>query len=196
MIVGISGKIGTGKTTLAEMIEERLEADGITAACISFGSLLKEEASERFGFPLALCYSEEGKGTVIFHPDLPSQSMTVREILQWWGTDVRRAEDPDYWVKAMEITVPQLDAEVKLIDDVRFPNEADWVQHVRKGGLVRLFPYRGWVPGPYACHDSETALDRYSFPLELSPDYNKLAHEAENLATNIKSLIIEMRCGA
>jgi len=191
MVLGISGKIHTGKTALSELVTDMLTDYGISVARVSFGSLLKEEASKRFGFPIQYCYCAAGKERVIFHPDLPSQSMTVREILQWWGTDVRRAENPAYWVHAMEMHRFMIDADVIIIDDVRFPNEADWVLHSQGGMLVRLFPYDGWIPGPYAEHVSETALDRYKFSTTIAPEYGELPYEADILQAQIRETLIQ-----
>jgi hypothetical protein len=61
-------------------------------------------------------------------------------LLQQHGAD-RRAEDPDYWVKRMDrdyqYELHRHDAkEPKLfiIDDLRYPNERDWVR--ANGGIV------------------------------------------------------------
>lgn len=72
----------------------------------------------------------------------------IRRLLQWWGTEFRRGQDPDYWIKhaanrlAREVA---FEAEVKdlfglrpepvaVFTDVRFPNEADWIRS--QGGKV------------------------------------------------------------
>jgi len=54
------------------------------------------------------------------------QSRTPRQILQWWGTEYRRAEDPDYWVDRLHDTVlAHIDRGLCrfVIADVRFDNE-------------------------------------------------------------------------
>lgn len=186
-IIGISGKIGCGKTTLADILGRELR----WSLRISFAELIKLEASEAFGFPLAWCYSPEGKEQTVSVPrsrkkrtelfstydrQLPfkkGRPVTVRELLQWWGTDYRRAQNPDYWLWEMSHALDdarEAGAEHVIIDDVRFPNEAAMIQQHKRGLLVRLDPYPGWEPGPYAGHVSETSLDDYQdFDLRRRP---------------------------
>jgi transposase-like protein len=44
-----------------------------------------------------------------------------RHLLQWWGTEYRRAQDPDYWVKKLVARVQADQPRFALIADVRFP---------------------------------------------------------------------------
>lgn len=186
MIVGISGKIGTGKSTVARYLHEHLFHAGYPVLRQPFAGLLKSEVAEKFGFPRAFCDTTEGKDIVIEHALLP-RPMRVREILQWYGTDVIRAEEPDYWVMAMDkLLEPVSSRTVIIIDDVRFPNEADFVR--RQGGLlVRLRPYNGWEPGPYANHESETILDGYdAWDRVYCPEYGGLDATARSIFEIVK----------
>lgn len=64
----------------------------------------------------------------------------IRALLQWWGTDLRRAQDPDYWVKKgvetakHEMEYPTFDPLILVFTDVRFQNEADAIRDL--GGMV------------------------------------------------------------
>jgi hypothetical protein len=166
-IIGISGKFGVGKTTIANYIVDML--DGWQTA--SFADLIKQETAREFQFDPRLAYSKEGKETLIHLPD--GNCMTIRDLLQWYGTDVVRAKDPDYWVRAMvkhlafiRNVIPGI-----VIDDVRFPNEANRVR-VQKGLLVQIAPYPGYIPSSE--HISETALDNYlGFALVIRPDFGE-----------------------
>lgn len=170
-IIGISGKIGTGKSTLGRLIAEQLGAK-----VRSFGDLLKEEVAELFNFNIGYCYTQAGKNTYILHSDLPNGGMTVRQILQWYGSDVIRAQDPTYWSRTMKQEIDKLKAnyDYLVIDDVRFPDEARLVV-VEDGILVRLEPYTGWQPGEYADHQSEIALDDWKYwDFVCTPEYGAL----------------------
>ena len=198
-IIGISGKSGTGKTVLAQ---ELLKILGPGWTVLHFAQALKEEVSGIFGFPLEWCYSIEGKnkavpiwGGLVQH-DPPKRLMTVRELLQWWGTDVRRNEDPDYWIKKTAEEIDELPEYVRgaIIDDVRFPGEAQFIRN-KAGQVVRIMPYDGWKGDQDTMgHESETALDyleakgwvglnapHYSFGPVIQPEFGQLERAAREL---------------
>lgn len=190
-LIGISGKIGCGKSTLARLLAERLGW-----RVLSFGEVLKDEVSHVFGFPRAWCDTPEGKRKVVLvRSDLVRAgapvSATVRQLLQYWGTDVCRAKNPDHWARIMEQRLCVGDGLCgkvgrpvpgTIIDDVRFPNEARMILG-RGGRLIRLDPYPGWRPGENAGHASETALDDWGqWTMRLAPAKGELEAVAEMLA--------------
>jgi hypothetical protein len=76
-----------------------------------------------------------------------------RSLLQFWGAEYRRAQDPDYWVRQLALQVELEKPEICLISDLRFPNEMEFVRQY--GETVRVDR-----PGlPPSTHASETALD-------------------------------------
>jgi|GEM_PF-2254359 len=168
LIIGISGKIGTGKSTVSFLLRQ----GGAVQAWRDFGDEVKQEVSQLFQFDLDLCYSEEGKDTTIIHPDLPGGAMPIRRILQWWGTDVRRAQDPMYWVKRLNEWLVANSPDSLVIGDVRFQSEAKFIRSFG-GSLFRIHPYWGWKSKPeIARHVSETDLDAWAdWDQELSPQY-------------------------
>lgn len=171
-IIGLSGKMGVGKSTIAEQL---LSFYSSKAVKLSFADLLKEEAAEKFQFPLEWCYSEKGKREAVYLSKDPMSReglpliTTVRELLQWYGTDVIRKKDPDHWVKAMRqsiSTAKKCGKSVIVIDDVRFPNEAYFIQDVG-GFLVRIErgadrPMTATEVSAAKSHLSELAIDMFS----------------------------------
>ena len=199
-IIGISGKLGTGKTETANIMKAELEKQGLKVRVEHFVSALKAEVAAIFEFPEELTYTTEGKAIRIkptlraMHEMLHANvgpvldidtSYSVRELLQLWGTDVRRKRDPDYWVKkTLKAWCKHLrdDVDVLIMDDMRFPNEAVCVNNNNYnpnavGQLLRLDPYEGY--DQYSDHESETALDGFmEWDARLAPDYGKLPEAA------------------
>ena len=182
-IIGISGKIGTGKSTVARMLLDELQA---VDAWRDFGDELKREVSEKFGFPLKYCYTPEGKETVILHHELPAcGQMTVRSILQWHG-EVRRKQDPQHWVRELQEWMLANRPNKLVIGDVRYREEAAWIAR-HSGKLFRIEPYPEWRPGTGARHKSETDLDSWkAWRMVFYPRYGKLGEVAEKVAGSIK----------
>jgi hypothetical protein len=100
------------------------------------------------------------------------------KLLQWWGTDYRRAQDPDYWVSKLFVNIPA-NLDIALITDVRFSNEADAIK--KRGGYnVNIQRLREDGQPFYASdrpadHPSELALDNYNWDFKLT---NHAGHEA------------------
>lgn len=181
-VIGLSGKMGTGKTTLANLICSLVPG----AVRMSFADALRGEVAEHFGFRLELVREP-------FFKDLDLQIglrwMTGRELLQWWGTEVRRKADACYWSDKMRGYLFEQEEEgcpLVVIDDVRFLDEAALIT-ASGGKLYRLVPYNGWNPGPNAEHASETALDDYpDFACRLAPAFGNLAPSAAMIAENLR----------
>jgi hypothetical protein len=75
-----------------------------------------------------------------------------RTLLQWYGSEYRRADDDTYWIRQLEQTIELEKPTIAILSDLRFPNEMDWV--LRHGEAVRVD--RDSLPP--ATHISETAL--------------------------------------
>lgn len=102
--VAFSGYIGSGKTSLADMMVKHL---GYTK--VSFADVLKEEYSLIKGIPVEDLYTEGVKEK-------------YRKGLQDLGSE-RRLEDKNYWVKALIKTIDSLDNVSIVVDDMRYSNE-------------------------------------------------------------------------
>lgn len=190
-IVGLSAKIGCGKSTVAEKMKGMI----LGAKIFSYGDALKEECAQLFKFPLHWAYNQDRKLEKIFiglgykiaiynadkgskyYIPAPKHTMTVREILQWYGTDVVRVHDPDRWIRITTEKIRASHCKVAIIDDCRFPDEID-----RCNIKFRIDPYPGWKPGEFADHESETALDDYQdFDIWFTPDFGELEDVARTM---------------
>jgi hypothetical protein len=185
MIVGFAGKAAVGKTTAARWMEKVLDGP---VQIIPMAMVLRDEV-EAFlrgagaaEFVPLVHGSQQDKVRVFYideqqalgqcgqwpqfvadHREIQDRprltAVTVRRILQWWGTEYRRAQDPDYWTKAWARKISQYDPNTThiLIDDVRFINELNSIKE--QGGLIVKIERPGFNGANN--HASETALDHY-----------------------------------
>jgi hypothetical protein len=170
LLLGISGKAGAGKDVFATIAKEEFGAviipfaagvkeevaDFLTKYAIAFqhrnlwgGQVDKEEPVE-----LDWCVGD----VVDEHPWLAGKcrDLTFRGLLQMWGTEYRRNEDTDYWVKKAFAKMVDTNT-LYVVSDVRFPNETAAILNVG-GSLIRVYRPLG-VNISNMEHVSETALD-------------------------------------
>lgn len=162
-IIGISGKIGSGKNYLSEKLIQEFTRLGYTTSEASFAAALRNELNRiiktiKVDYLDAVPFKETihnmadiynmtvGESAlmhalliddIVEHSDLNANSRTegIRRSLQILGTDIRRKTDNDYWVKEFLRTVPESD--FVFVTDVRFPNEADAIVN-SNGVMLRL----------------------------------------------------------
>ena len=163
MIIGISGKAGSGKDTAAKMLEVLYANPDISyedfankryknfadIQIVHFADSLKETAQVLFRIGEWETNTQEGKKTTINWI-----GKTVRELLQGIGQGLRDAIDPNLWVKILFANTE--DWSNSIIADVRYPNEIYAIKK-RNGVLIRI-DRKGAGAGN---HSSETALDDY-----------------------------------
>jgi hypothetical protein len=187
MVLGFAGKAQVGKTTCANFLRDGREfrtlsyAKGVKTECHAFLGELgvdfrrehlygdykqKEELLFLPEYWQALRLVPEFLEFVYLtnHDDLgrPSLTFKPRQLMQWWGTNYRRAQDVDYWVKLAMGSVRNAEAAGvdTVIDDVRFPSEVEAIQ--KEGGKVCYLIRKARPEIAGAVHESETALDGYA----------------------------------
>lgn len=182
LIIGFGHKARHGKD---EAIKAIL-AENPNARKYGFGDALKREVNEAveaagswvslfrraslIGFPLTTTSFMPLPSWVVCDPAPPMDDPLCpfgkqRTLLQFWGTEYRRAQAPDYWVKKTMAKIAEDNPEVALICDVRFPNEVEGIRAA--GGYVVRVDRVGFV-SDVPEHYSEKALDGFS---DLDWDY-------------------------
>lgn len=198
MIIAVSGKIGSGKDTVASMIKE-MDPKG-NWQVKKFAGLLKQFASLLTGIPVEKFEDQEFKkqnmpaewsvpvvrsngfafseGYELWVENTP---MTYRELLQKLGTDaIRDGLHKNAWVNGLFAHYSP--DQNWIITDCRFPNEAQSI--IDRGGvLIRV--NRNQDTGP---HPSETALDDWSQWHYVIDNRGSL----DELKTNVHAIITEI----
>jgi hypothetical protein len=88
-----------------------------------------------------------------------------RVLLQWYGTEYRRAANQDYWSDKGMARAAESGADLVIFDDVRFPNEYDPIGDA--GGLRVKLSRLGFL-SDVPEHISETALNDYPFDAQIA----------------------------
>jgi hypothetical protein len=141
-MIGISGIARSGKDTFVGIAKEILSKNGYVPVRVAFADKLKEEVSAMLkssGFGLDLTNLS------------PEEKERIRPLFVFWGCQ-RRQESTEglYWVDVAEQEINNIminymathgadpDKLVFLVSDVRFLNEANWIQSKFGGEVIHL----------------------------------------------------------
>lgn len=184
MIIGISGKLYSGKDTFANLLTDCFSNYNISFSKKSFAYKLKRMGAYLTNTPEKWWFTQEGKQAF-----LPEWDMTVGEFQQKLGTEgLRKGVHQDGWVISLmsEYTYK----EMWIVTDVRFLNEAEAIRD-RQGILIRI---NGDPTGKRKLskrdlnHISETSLDDYThfdFIVDNSSSLSVLQMQAENIVLHL-----------
>jgi hypothetical protein len=112
------------------------------------------------GFYWNRTYSREEKIAFV-----DKNKVVLRPLLQKWGTEFRRAQDPDYWVKKTLSLIQEEKPQVAVITDMHFLNETkicDVQVNVIRAG--KDFPTTHPI---IPIHRSESELDTFPSPYTI-----------------------------
>ena len=184
MIIGVSGKAQSGKDTVSKMIaytiwyyncSQRLQPfslehynntyekfddviDFTYWYKTSFANKLKQCLSDILNVSISKFEDNEFKKS-----EVEWLGITVRELLQKFGTAIRNEVSDDFWVKACLNNLEKEDD--YLITDVRFKSEAKGIKDLE--GIIVRVNREGAGAGN---HISEIDLDDYSFDYVINND--------------------------
>lgn len=149
-VIAISGHAQNGKDTVASMLREKLEEKGNKVLVAHYADLVKYICKTFFGW----------NGV---------KDEVGRTLLQYVGTDVVRAQRPDYWVDfIVDVLTLFDDWDYVIIPDTRFPNEIEKLKEQEKFDVVHWRVVRtgfdNRLTEEQKSHPSETALD------DVTPD--------------------------
>ena len=165
-ILGITGKMFSGKDTVAEFVHFAFRNSRIT----SFAYPMKQMMIDYFGFTYEDLYTVEGKNRYN-----EFWGMTNREALQKIGTECFRNNfHVDTWLKTMEVNIINDLTPIIIIPDVRFPNEAELI-HALGGSILKIIRDDVKRDQNQMTHASETMIDQISYDMLLVNDKDRTA---------------------
>ena len=170
LVVGVSGKIGSGKNYICEnVIAPLFRAEGRPVVMCAFADMLKLLCAVQDSVPYEKLFHEKDANS--------------RALLQTRG-DSYRASDPDFFFKLFNFQArlfAERGFEVILVPDVRFANEfkglRDSFENVAlirvdapkrsRAKVVQEWSKTNEGPAPTSEHRSETELDSLTIPFDL-----------------------------
>ena len=175
-IIAVSGKQGSGKDYITDLIIKRIKSTGISVSKMAFADQVKVNvATYNKDISIEQCLIGE-------------KSSLIRKKLQQEGTEKGRdVHGNDLWVNMMENWmklryIRDKSPDVVIVTDCRFKNEAAWIEK-NNGLLIRVIsPLRTHMRickeaqgdltlySNIATHRSETDLDDYQFIYTINND--------------------------
>lgn len=175
LIIGITGRKQSGKDTVYQMLIRQLG----THRCIrlAFADTLKSEVADLFGIDINELERRKA---------LPG----MRRFLQFWGTEIRRTDNDNYWIDVLKEKVSLLEPrwEIVIVADVRFINEAECIKELSptRNCLLRIErnAYESCIDG----HPSE--LEQQSITVDLTVHNT---HGLTRLEQEVKWIVTEIK---
>jgi len=159
MLIGLGGFAGSGKDAAADIL-----CDQFGFRRTSFAAALKDEIQVALAaklIPEGL--SQVGQEAFLtclaldqLDPFVKPTTPEMRLLLQQWGTEFRRAQSVNYWVRKVRNAWYALGRPNTVVTDVRFYNEVDWVKS--ESGITAVVQriYRHYETGVLEyMHESE-----------------------------------------
>ena len=214
LIIGLTGKIGSGKTFLANALVDRY---GFVR--LAFGDSLKKIVYECFGLDdrykqepvtqnhidylqaaidklnsILLSLGFDGLSTFelgTIQAIFVNRGTAYRKLLQYIGTEIFRARDSEFWTKLMFSRLINSNFDKIVIDDVRFTNE---FKLVRMNGLFNSFIVRLVsdynIDPDISNHASETEVDKIPYDIKLINKKDGVDNLVNELVSELSNRLI------
>lgn len=218
-VISFSGKIASGKDTLANALQMNLKKDlNVNFEIISFGYFLKDELKDFIDnlyfderilsniFQISIDDIKKCKEILYTEEncDIKNKTNNIRKLLQYYGTNIRRKQDKNYWINRLIYYIKNSKTNNFIITDSRFVNEIESLNifdtfkidlRISKDEQLRRITNRdGTILSlDELNHLSECELDGYkNFDLILDVDDKKI-NECTNLILKKVNICLDLK---
>ena len=129
-VIGIAGVASCGKDTFGQLLIERFSQEGIKARREAFADTLKEDLNN---FLLA-------KTGVNAYTIDEGEKILLRPLMVEYGRLMRRLSAGNYWIDLLKEKIEKNTKKgtITIVTDVRYANEAAWINSYRDGLSVYI----------------------------------------------------------
>jgi hypothetical protein len=196
MIIGFSGKMGTGKSFYSQYTVDLLRQQGHQVLELGFGDQIKINTLVRGDDKLTRVNVYDKKDDY------------SRSLLQIEGTERGRAFDKDIWIKYVSEWIylwSRRGIKHFVISDIRFPNELEFIKSFKDSYVFRIQApsrnlkrlseeYSSDVVSRIQNHPSETGLDNASFDCILDNDnIDSTQSNKDSICNTVSSRLVSSR---
>lgn len=182
MIIGLTGLAGSGKDTVADVLQAHHRF-----AKVLLADPVKRICQDVFGWSYERLWGPSQNRN---EPDPDWDGLTARHALQTLGTEWGRAMHPDVWARRAIREAKTILANGQVIGvvipDVRFHNE-EAALHAAGGKLVRIFRPSAGLPGVAGQHPSE--VDIPQLKADFVFDNSRSLEDLKNYALKLPELL-------
>lgn len=157
-IIGLTGKAGSGKDTVGEVLE------GLGYYRCSLAAELKQAVLDLDPF-VRMDGTRQVRLSEIVDAygmdDAKRRFPEVRRLLQVFGTEVMRKRNENFWIETLQSKLSKSDVRHVVVTDVRFDNEAKWVLETAPygGKVIEVVRPSHEDAGAQNGHASEAGVD-------------------------------------
>lgn len=178
LVIGIAGPARAGKDTLCHYIRRELN---IPNQRYAFADPIKAALKKAF-----LLDEQHVNGHLKETPLSEFGGKSPRQMMQWFGTDyARMMVDSNIWLTVADRFLSKTSAQVVIIPDVRFENEAQWVRE--HGTLIHIRRHENAQVSDHAS-ESGVTMQAGEKQIDNTGDLDALYRYAGNLANEINQL--------
>jgi hypothetical protein len=171
ILIGLTGKKRSGKDTVAACIQTYFEKQGKSIQIEAFARPIKDILNQVF-------HIEDE--TIELDKEVPIQrwgDRSPRVLMQSIG-DVLRGIDEDIFIKHMQHRIQTSNADIFIISDIRFANEADLIQR-DQGGMIWCIDAGLRIGTSKDTHKTEKGIPSqyYDYTVYNNESQDKLSNE-------------------